>query len=198
MNTIDAPFQNEGYWFDCQKDNPSVDQQSYEEIDILGSDVTCCNCKKVILHSKFFSPYNDKYEITVYNGAFERFFGYACKKCQKDPNLFDILLAKNRLCLLSTTAINNINKEMTYEYDRIATVVTWKPTLNNWCLNYYTIPNSSTRPLFGKELGFEPRSEIRSLLKKQPREVLNVLLEKGVPYSKLPYRKIKVVGKKVT
>ena len=54
MNTIETPFQNEGYWFDCQKDNPSVDQQSDEEIDILGSDATCCNCKKSFYIPNFF------------------------------------------------------------------------------------------------------------------------------------------------
>lgn len=168
---------------------------SDEEIDICGSTVRCCYCNEEFYIPNFFYPHLEQYEMKIDNGAFEHNFGYACLTCQNIPNILDIVAAMNNLCFLSDWTIKIADAKMDYEYDRISRVAEWNADYGGWCLNWYTIPNSSTKPhvgdfflhLFGS-FDVEPYT----FLKRQPKEVLEALREVGVPYKKLPYRKMKV------
>ena len=174
---------------------PSVLSYNDEPIDIMGSNKKCCHCKKEFYIPMFFYPHLEKYELKIDNGAFEHHFGYVCLECQDIPCILDIVAAKNSLCLLSDWTIKTCNARMECEYDRISRVAEWNPVYGEWCLNWYTVPNSSTKPLLGdsflhlfKSYDVQPSS----FLKRQPRDVLEALHESGVPYDHMPLRKMKV------
>lgn len=179
----------------------SADEDTY--VDIIEADLKCGCCRRKF-RDPFFGlhPYpgngENPNELHVDFGVFERFLGYLCPECQEIPYTVDIIMACHGLCFLSDYATSYINNRMLDIYDRVSPIAYWNG--EEWELNYYTIPNSSTKPLFGEDLerlvsGFSltPHcNEIRPMLKQQPREVLEVFWNLGVPPEKCPYRKLKV------
>lgn len=173
-------------------DEPMV---SDEEIDICGSNEMCCYCGENFYIPNFYYPHLERYEMKIDNGAFEHNFGYACLTCQDIPNILDIVAAMNNICSLSNWTIKTVDTKMDYEYDRISRVAEWDSNYGGWCLDWYTVPNSSIKPLVGDfflqvfgSFDVEPHT----FLKRQPKEVLEVFRELGVPYHQLPHRKMKV------
>lgn len=170
-------------------------------VDIIGTDLKCCRCKQDF-YDPFFGlhryPCNGENpnELNIDFGAFERHLGYLCPECQEMPYVVDIIMASLGLCFLSvyaTSYINNRMLRMLDIYDRVSLIACWNG--KEWEFNYYTIPNSSTKPLFGEDLerlisGFSPTlsgDKILPMLKRQPREVLEVFWKLGVPPEMCPY-----------
>lgn len=184
-------------------DSPVLQDSSLNDpldspIDICGSDAKCCNCSKIFYIPHFYPPHVEEHEVKVSNGAFEHFFGYECSECRAIPNLLDIIMAKNNLCFLSDYTIRVANTKMDYPCDRISRIAEWSPEYGGWCFNWYTIPNSSIKPLVGDSfLSLFKSYDVYhcSLLKKLPGEVLKIFIENGIRGNDLPYRKMKVYKK---
>lgn len=155
------------------------------DVDIIGANLKCCYCEQDFYDPCFglhTCPCNGENpnELNIDFGAFERHLGYLCPKCKKIPHAVDICMARLGLCFLSPDSTSYINRGMPDMYDRVSPIACWNG--KEWELNYYTIPNSSTKPLFGEDLerlvsGFSPTphgDEFRPILKQQSREVLEV------------------------